>query len=277
MLESDASVKSLAVSKPLLVFLLSSSFVLFAVADDSNPPDSQADEAQRSSSSFDEDLIVEGIREEIFHAFEFDDFHQVNQTGEHYYITRQYKKAFPYLLASAKRGFKLAQARLAFLYFKGLGGVESSFPLGIGWLGVAASPKTDPEIKNYFKRIMRKLPEEVKEEAQKVVDAFISKYGTKATGMSCIHTRVAGSHISKLTCNFKKEFQLRDGLYQDWLSTAFDEVSGPFGTGMDRTLVGLQSPDAGSPGAAGTSDSGRVIGIGNSGIGSTGSGSNNSN
>ncbi len=215
-----------------------------------------------------EEMVVTGIQDDVLHAFQFDDFHEVNRTGEYYYMTRQYKKAFPYLLASAKRGFKMAQARVGYIYLNGLGEVEKSFPTGIGWLGVAAEPRSDPQIKNYFKRIMRKIPERLQPKVKEVVAAFVERYGPDATGVSCIHTRVAGTHISKLTCNFKKEFALRDALFQDWMSTAFDETSGPFGTGIDTTAINVTSPDAGGVIAISSSSQGRNAGLSTSSLGS---------
>lgn len=220
-----------------------------------------------------EEVVVQGIREDVLHAFQFDDFHEVNRTGEHYYLTRQYKKAFPYLLASAKRGFKMAQARLGYIYLSGLGGVKKSVPTAIGWIGVAAEPRSDPQIKNYFRRIMKAIPDDLKDEVQEIVEAFIEKYGTDATGMSCIHTRIAGTHISTLTCNFKNEFSLRDAMLQEWMSTAFAETSGPFGTGIDTYVIGSESPDAGGTLLVGGAIQPQDIGVSNTSTGSsTGSG-----
>ena len=215
-----------------------------------------------------EEIVIMGIQEDVLHAFQFDDFHEVNRTGEYYYMTRQYKKAFPYLLASAKRGFKMAQARVGYIYLNGLGEVEKSFSTGIGWLGVAAEPRSDPQIKNYFKKIMQKLPENLKSQVKEVVAAYVEQYGPEATGMSCIHTRIAGTHISKLTCNFKKEFALRDALFQDWMSTAFDETAGPFGTGIDATAINVTSPDAGGVLSISTNSQGRDAGLSTSNLGS---------
>lgn len=221
-----------------------------------------------------EEMVVKGVKEEILHAFQFDDFHEVNRTGEHYYLTRQYKKAFPYLLASAKRGFKMAQARLGYIYLRGLGGLEKNVPTAIGWIGVAAEPRSDPQIKNYFRKIMRAIPANVKNQVQEIVDAFIEKYGSDSTGMSCIHTRIAGTHISTLTCNFKNEFTLRDAMLQEWMSTAFAETSGPFGTGIDTNVIGSQSPDAGGTLLVGGSSPSPELGISNTSFGSSnGSGS----
>lgn len=223
-----------------------------------------------------EEVVVQGVQEEVLHAFQFDDFHEVNRTGEHYYLTRQYKKAFPYLLASAKRGFKMAQARLGYIYLSGLGGVKKSVPTAIGWIGVAAEPRSDPQIKNYFRRIMKAIPDHLKDEIREIVDAFIEKYGTDATGMSCIHTRVAGTHISQLTCNFKKEFALRDAMLQEWMSTAFAETSGPFGTGIDTFVIGSESPDARGVLSATSFNQGQDAGISASNVGISDS-SGNSN
>ncbi|MCY3884744.1 MAG: hypothetical protein OXG24_07455 [Gammaproteobacteria bacterium] len=231
-----------------------------------------ADTADLESSL--EEVVVKGVQEEVLHAFQFDDFHEVNRTGEHYYLTRQYKKAFPYLLASAKRGFKMAQARLGYIYLSGLGGVKKSVPTAIGWIGVAAEPRSDPQIKNYFRRIMKAIPDHLKDEIREIVDAFIEKYGTDATGMSCIHTRVAGTHISQLTCNFKNEFALRDAMLQEWMSTAFAETSGPFGTGIDTFVIGSESPDAGGILSVSSFNQAQDAGISNSSTGLSNSLSN---
>ncbi|MXW53810.1 MAG: hypothetical protein F4X44_11090 [Gammaproteobacteria bacterium] len=270
-------IKRIDVSKPaivLLVVLLCTIGISPQEQSTELHPDSEDSSQRVEIESSLEEVIVEGIQEEVLHAFQFDDFHEVNRTGEHYYLTRQYKKAFPYLLASAKRGFKMAQARLGYIYLGGLGGVKKSLPTAIGWIGVAAEPRSDPQIKNYFKRIMRAIPEDLKDEVQEVVDAFIERYGTDATGMSCIHTRIAGTHISTLTCNFKNEFTLRDAMLQEWMSTAFAETSGPFGTGIDTYVIGSESPDAGGTLIVGNSSQ-QDLGISNSSVG-TSNGSGNS-
>lgn len=256
-------------TEPLCLAITLASF-LFCAA--SNAQDTELDATETVAESSElasvEEMVITGIQEDVLHAFQFDDFHEVNRTGEYYYMTRQYKKAFPYLLASAKRGFKMAQARVGFIYLNGLGEVEKSFPTGIGWLGVAAEPRSDPQIKNYYKRIMRKLPKQLRPKVKEVVAAFVERYGPDATGVSCIHTRVAGTHISKLTCNFKKEFALRDALFQDWMSTAFEETSGPFGTGIDATAINVTSPDAGGVISISSNSQGRDAGLSTSSLGS---------
>ena len=59
----------------------------------------------------------------------------------------------------AKRGFKTAQARLAYIYLHGLGGIPYDPVRGVGWLSVAASPETMPWIRRYSKRIWKVVPD----------------------------------------------------------------------------------------------------------------------
>ena len=54
-------------------------------------------------------------------------------------------------MIAAKRGFKWAQAFTADIYLHGRGGVAVDLESGIGWLGVAAQPKTTNSIISYFK------------------------------------------------------------------------------------------------------------------------------
>ncbi len=157
-----------------------------------------------------EEVIVTGRPEEFPNQLTFEDRHQVHKRGEYYYRTRQYKKAFPYLLASAKQGFKMAQARLGFIYQQGLGDVPRDGWRAMGWLGVAAVEDTDPEIRNYYKRLLKKIPEELLPAVEAVVAEYVKRYGPDATGMDCIITRSAGSHIARMVCNFEDEFNFQD-------------------------------------------------------------------
>ncbi len=192
-----------------------------------------------------EDLVTTEVREEIENAFSINDFYRVNNLGSYYYRTKQYEKAFPYLLASAKRGFKGAQYRLGVIYVNGLGGIERDVILGIGWFGCAASPRSNAGMKETFKELMAQVPERVKPKVQDIVDALIERYGSEATGVSCMNTRVAGTHMRSFQCNFDKEFEYRDAFYQDWLSTSFQGVD-PYNTGLGSSdPSGQASPDAG--------------------------------
>ena len=199
-----------------------------------------------------EELVVQEVREQIENAFTFNEFHQVRERGEYFYRIGRYKDAFPYLVASAKRGFKIAQAQVGYIYLTGKDVVKPSKATALAWLGVAATPKSDPEIKNYFKKLMESIPEDLKPKVDELVQLFVDRYGPEATGMSCIHVRRAGTHISDLKCNFKGEFENRDALFEDWLSTGFDATLNPFGTGPGESANSLSAPSAG--GTAGGSD-----------------------
>ena len=175
-------------------------------------------EARGIDTSQMEEVVVSGVRDEILNAITIQDFHDMHFRGEHYYRTRQYKKAFPYLLAAAKRGFKLSQARVGFIYQQGLGDVPRNGEAAVGWLGAAASAPTDPEILTYFRRVMNKIPDTMMPYVNQIVADYREKYGPAATGNDCQLIRSAGSHISRLRCNFQEEFQSRDALFDDALS-----------------------------------------------------------
>ena len=157
-----------------------------------------------------EEIIVTSPGVEFPNMQTFADRHLVDSRGEYYYRTRQYKKAFPYLLASAKQGFKMAQARLGFIYQQGLGEIPRDGWRAMGWLGVAAEGKTDPEIRNYYRKLRKKIPEELMPAVDAVIAEYTKLYGPDATGMECEVARPAGSHIARLICNFKDEFNFQD-------------------------------------------------------------------
>lgn len=188
-----------------------------------------------------EEIVVTGQQPEFPNLQTFADRHLVHNRGEYYYRTRQYKKAFPYLLASAKQGFKMAQARLGFIYQQGLGEVPRDAWRAMGWLGVAASEDTDPSIRNYYRKQLRKIPEELLPAVEAVVAAYVEHYGPDATGMECIMSRPAGSHIARMACNFKAEFAL-----QDVSSMLEGNSTGAIPTGPTGDLTGASSPAGGN-------------------------------
>lgn len=184
-----------------------------------------------------EEVIVRDKPMEFPNVQTFADRHLVHSRGEYYYRTRQYQKAFPYLLASARQGFKMAQARLGFIYQQGLGEVQRDGWRAVGWLGVAAHGDTDPTIRNYYRKILRKIPEELIPAVDRVVEEFVKRYGPDATGMECIMSRPAGSHIARMACNFKLEFAL-----QDVNSILQGNSTGAVPTGVTGDLTGSSAP-----------------------------------
>ena len=143
------------------------------------------------------------LMNEIFNA---------NGKGGWLYRNGRYKEAFPHLLSAAESGFKLAQARVSFIYQQGLGEVPRDAEAAIGWLGVAAAAPTTPEIRNYFQRVLDHYPTDYRPRIDEVVAEYRQRYGAAATRVDCENKRLAGTHISRLKCDF------RDApIYQDVL------------------------------------------------------------
>ena len=192
-----------------------------------------------------EELVTTEVREDILNAFTIDEFHRINKQASFFYRTKQYEKAFPFLLASAKRGFKVAQYRLGVIYVNGLGKIKRDVTLGIGWLGTSASPRSTALMRETYEDLMDQVPERLKPKVQELVDALVERYGSEATGVNCMNTRVAGTHMRSFQCNFDKEFEYRDAAFQDWLTTSFTGIN-PYMTGMGSSdPSGQASPDAG--------------------------------
>ena len=165
-----------------------------------------------------EELVVKGERLTLTDPIMMLDIYDANARGGYFYKLRQYGRAYTYLLEAAKMGFKESQARVVFIYQQGLGGVERNWVEAVGWLGVAASRESRPEIKNYWRRMRMSIEAAYSDHVHKIdeiVEAYIAKYGSKATGVSCDMVRPAESHIARMKCRFDDEWKYRDelGLY----------------------------------------------------------------
>ena len=124
--------------------------------------------------------------------------------GADLYRRGRYDEAFPYLLIAAKRGFKFAQARVAFLYQQGLGTPQDP-EAAVAWLGVASRGETMPEILNYFNDMWRKIPESMQPDLAALIDEYEAKYGTRENRVACDRDRKAGTFVKSLTCRFMDE------------------------------------------------------------------------
>ena len=152
-----------------------------------------------------EEMVVSAERLPVPSLVEMRDTYQAQGQGVKHFRRRDYARAYPHLLAAAKRGFKTAQARLGYIYLHGLGGIPYDPVRGIGWLSVAASPETLPWIRRYSKRIWKVVPARYVAELEVVAGRYIAKYGRGATGVSCNRNRAAGTHLTSLTCLFDEE------------------------------------------------------------------------
>ena len=125
--------------------------------------------------------------------------------GSCLYKRGRYEEAFPYLLAAAKRGFKFAQARVGFMYERGIGGIDRDAFEAVGWYAVAADGRTHPLIRQYFDDVWERIPAKHFPRFQAVAEEYRTKYGTKANRVICELDRAVGSHLPKLTCRFSDE------------------------------------------------------------------------
>ncbi|MXY53652.1 MAG: hypothetical protein F4Y86_14160 [Gammaproteobacteria bacterium] len=134
-----------------------------------------------------------------------EDTHRANERGRQLYLQHRYGEAVPYLRAAAKRGFKMAQARLGEILVLGLDDIDQNVGDGMGWLGVAASGTTMPSIRNRFNELHSHVPAQLHPKLASIVDAYVRAYGADATGVDCRRGKMAGTHISKIRCGFEDE------------------------------------------------------------------------
>lgn len=135
-----------------------------------------------------------------------------HRRGMFLYSRGQYEKALPYLISSAKHGYKDSQARLAHLYLHGLGGVRRSDVVGIAWMGVAAHGETTPIIQRRYDELMAAVPPHHMESLKRVVEEYVEKYGNFEQNVECDIAKHASTHISKNRCYFEYEFTVLSAL-----------------------------------------------------------------
>ena len=129
--------------------------------------------------------------------------------GARLYREGKYREALPLLVVAAKRGFKWAQASAADIYLHGRGGVTVDLESGIGWLGVAAQPKTTNSISQFFEESKALLPERFTSEAvNEIVSNYRTDYGNLQHRVAC---RLAprdpawSIRVKNLRCHFIDE------------------------------------------------------------------------
>lgn len=187
-----------------------------------------------------EEVVVSADRLPVPSLLEMRDTYKAQGQGVKHFRRRDYARAYPHLLAAAKRGFKTAQARLGYIYLHGLGGIPYDPVRGVGWLSVAASPETLPWIRRYSKKIWKIVPKRYVAELEVVADRYRAKYGRGATGVSCNRNRRAGTHMTTLTCLFDEESihetsTDRDALEGLWCDRESDSAMSCLGGGGINT------------------------------------------
>lgn len=161
----------------------------------------------------DEEMIVTAPKPDRGQVPQFEyllETYKARSKGSLLYRRGKFAESFPYLLVAAKRGFRLAQARVAFLFQQGLG-TRMDAEASIAWLALAATPDTLPEIMNYYRMQWAKIPPEYIPRLEQIIDEYREQYGNRENRVVCDMSRKAGTHFKKLTCRFMDE-----SIYQDF-------------------------------------------------------------
>lgn len=129
--------------------------------------------------------------------------YNVRQRGMLLYELGRYEEALPLLLVAAERGFKWPQAMAADIYLHGRGGVPRDLRSGLGWLGVAASPRTSWQIDSYFRQAMAELPDRMRKAAEATVDEYRERWDSRGWRVSCrrVVSESANSVVTSLRLN----------------------------------------------------------------------------
>ena len=122
--------------------------------------------------------------------------------GEMHYFEEEYDQAMPHLMVAAERGFKEAQSQLGSIYLNGLGSTERDIVQAVGWLGVAASGESRPELVELYENVMAGIPQQHHAALGEVVEQFKSAYDGNRTRVRCTFDRGEGVGRDALNCRF---------------------------------------------------------------------------
>lgn len=142
---------------------------------------------------------------EEFSVREIKTMRGIRGLANQWYREGDYALAYPILLELAKRGFKDAQSRLAYILFNGADEVEKSNLRALGWLGASAHGRTEPAFKVLFNKYLRQVPDE----HRPIVDSVIAKYQeafSHSEHLDCsIEHPYAEGVVKRVYCRFKLE------------------------------------------------------------------------
>ena len=139
--------------------------------------------------------------------------YKARHKGGRLYRLGQYEEALPLLLVAARKGFKMEQARVSFLYQQGLG-TEQDVEAAVGWLGVAARGETTPEIRGRFKEIWARIPQARRPHFEAVIDEYEKRYGNEANRTACNNRMVVNQQLRRkriFECDFM-EAEMNGGI-----------------------------------------------------------------
>lgn len=131
------------------------------------------------------------------------------ERGNKLYRDGEYEKAYPILLELAKRGFRDAQSRLAYILFNGAGEVQKSNLRAIGWLGAASAQPTEPRFRVLFKKYMRQVPEHAIPTVERVVAGYRDEFSHSEHWSCSIDHPYAMHHgssiVKRVYCRYRIE------------------------------------------------------------------------
>jgi len=125
------------------------------------------------------------------------------------YRDGEYEKAYPILLELARRGFRDAQSRLAYILFNGAGEVRKSNLRALGWLGAASAHPTEPRFRVLFKKYMRQVPEYAVPRVERIVAGYRDEY-SHSEHWSCSTEHPYAMHhgssiVKRVYCRYRLE------------------------------------------------------------------------
>lgn len=119
----------------------------------------------------------------------------IRERANRLYRQGEYARSFPMLLQLAKRGFRDAQSRTAYILLHGAGDIRKSNLRALGWLGAASASPTEPGFRVLFNKYMREVPESVRSMVDEVVRGY----------------REAFAHSEHLQCSTEHPYALHHG------------------------------------------------------------------
>ena len=131
--------------------------------------------------------------------------YESNFQGRILFRAEQYEEAYEHLVVPAMFGIKTAQAQIGIMHMHGLGGLEADPTMIIGWLGVATEGFTDRKYKQAFKDAWDQVPDGQRPAYQRVIDRFVSIYGSKTHGVKCSRKKHFRSRVAEFDCFFEDE------------------------------------------------------------------------
>ena len=176
-------------------------------------PPAQEDATARQQQEVEEVVVTEErLRTAIPTVELIQATYEARHKGGRLYRLGQYEEALPLLLVAARKGFKMEQARVSFLYQQGLG-TEQDVEAAVGWLGVAARGETTPEIRGRFKEIWARIPQARRPHFEAVIDEYEKRYGNEANRTACKNRMEANSLRRKriFECDFM-EAEMNGGI-----------------------------------------------------------------